>query len=206
MYRTTLVALSLAAVFSTACGPPDGGGGPITGVNPDGTPKWVNRGSGAYDGEHGKAFYGVGIVTGIDNPALLRQTGDNRARGEIAKLFDTYIAAMMKDYQRSTTTGNFKASAEEQIAPRKHAARHAGSELRARERPTGLRGPGPRPPAATHRSPQAPDLQRRRQAHLPHRSLCADLHLRPEQRLAADPERDAELSHRRLALLDEHPA
>ena len=114
MYRTTLVALSLAAVFSTACGPPDGGGGPITGVNPDGTPKWVNRGSGAYDGEHGKAFYGVGIVTGIDNPALLRQTGDNRARGEIAKLFDTYIAAMMKDYQRSTTAGNFQASAEEQ--------------------------------------------------------------------------------------------
>jgi triphosphoribosyl-dephospho-CoA synthetase len=84
------------------------------GVNPDGTPKWVRRGSGAYDGDHGKAFYGVGLVTGIQNPALRRQTADNRARGEIAKMFDLYVAAMMKDYQRSTTAGNFKASAEEQ--------------------------------------------------------------------------------------------
>jgi len=116
MTRTTVSIMALAVlVLSTACGGPAGGGGdPITGVNPDGTPKWANRGSGAYDGEHGKAFYGVGIVTGIDNPALLRQTGDNRARGEVAKLFDTYIAAMMKDYQRSTTAGDFKASAEEQ--------------------------------------------------------------------------------------------
>jgi hypothetical protein len=81
-------------------------------VNPDGTPRWVNRGNGAYDGKHGKAFYGVGLARGIDNPALLRQTADNRARGEIAKIFDTYIAAMMKDYQRSTSAGG--ASAEEQ--------------------------------------------------------------------------------------------
>jgi hypothetical protein len=81
-------------------------------VNPDGTPRWVNRGSGAYDGKHGKAFYGVGLVRGINNPALMRQTADNRARGEIAKLFDAYIAAMMKDYQRSTSAGG--ASAEEQ--------------------------------------------------------------------------------------------
>jgi hypothetical protein len=45
---------------------------------------------------------------------LARQAVDNRARGEIAKMFDTYIAAMMKDYQRSTTAGDFSASAEEQ--------------------------------------------------------------------------------------------
>jgi hypothetical protein len=87
---------------------------PVLGVNPDGTPKWVNRGSGAYDGEHGKCFYGVGLLTGVQNEALARQAADNRARGEIAKMFDLYIAAMMKDYQRSTTAGDFKASAEEQ--------------------------------------------------------------------------------------------
>ena len=87
---------------------------PIHGVTPDGKPRWVTKGSGAYDGDHGKAFYGVGIVTGIRNISLARQTADNRARGEIAKLFDVYIAAMMKDYQRSTTAGDFQASAEEQ--------------------------------------------------------------------------------------------
>jgi DNA primase large subunit len=83
-------------------------------VNPDGTPKWVNRGSGAYDGQFGKCFYGVGVLQGVQNPGLARQTVDNRARGEIAKMFDLYIAAMMKDYQRSTTAGDMQASAEEQ--------------------------------------------------------------------------------------------
>ncbi|MCK5797067.1 MAG: hypothetical protein KAI47_07790 [Deltaproteobacteria bacterium] len=110
----------LLLVFSgllMACpgpGPGRGGSNPITGVTPTGKPRWVDKGSGAFNGELGRAFYGVGLVAGIRNPALSRQTADNRARGEIAKIFHTYIAAMMKDYQRSTTAGNFKASAEEQ--------------------------------------------------------------------------------------------
>jgi hypothetical protein len=110
-----LLAFAAGCMLSVACAPsetsPDH---PVRGVNPDGTPKWVNKGSGAYEGAHGKAFYGVGLVAGIRNPALARQTADNRARGEIAKMFDLYVAAMMKDYQRSTTAGDFKASAEEQ--------------------------------------------------------------------------------------------
>jgi hypothetical protein len=77
-------------------------------------PSWVNKGSGARDGVGGKAFYGVGVSTGIRNEALARQTADNRARGEIAKIFDLYVGAMMKDYQRSTTAGDFKSSSEEQ--------------------------------------------------------------------------------------------
>ncbi|PIE18245.1 MAG: hypothetical protein CSA65_05890 [Proteobacteria bacterium] len=95
-------------------GPGHGGADPITGVTPTGKPRWVDKGSGAFNGKLGKAFYGVGLVAGVKNPALSRQTADNRARGEIAKIFHTYIAAMMKDYQRSTTAGDFKASAEEQ--------------------------------------------------------------------------------------------
>ncbi len=104
--------LVLSLIFVGCSGPSSNN--PIAGVNPDGSPKWVNRGSGAFDGEHGKAFYGVGLLTGVQNEALARQAADNRARGEVAKLFDLYIAAMMKDYQRSTTAGDFKASAEEQ--------------------------------------------------------------------------------------------
>ena len=102
------------ATFLIGCAHGPGPSHPVHGVTPDGKPRWVNRGSGAYDGANGKAFYGVGIVTGIRNISLARQTCDNRARGEIAKMFDLYVAAMMKDYQRSTTAGNFKASAEEQ--------------------------------------------------------------------------------------------
>ncbi len=113
-----MVGLFLAAgLLATGCAshiPESSPKHPILGVNPDGSPKWVRRGSGAYDGDQGKAFYGVGLLAGIRNPALARQTVDNRARGEIAKMFDLYVAAMMKDYQRSTTAGDFKASAEEQ--------------------------------------------------------------------------------------------
>jgi len=107
------ISLGLTTLLA-ACAHEPGPNHPVHGVNPDGTPKWVHRGSGAYDGEHGKCFYGVGILAGVQNPGLARQAVDNRARGEIAKMFDLYIAAMMKDYQRSTTAGNFQASAEEQ--------------------------------------------------------------------------------------------
>jgi hypothetical protein len=106
--------LALFGLLWAACSSEPGPDHPVLGVNPDGTPKWVNRGSGAFEGQYGKCFYGVGILTGVQNPGLARQAVDNRARAEIAKMFDLYIAAMMKDYQRSTTAGDFQASAEEQ--------------------------------------------------------------------------------------------
>ena len=104
---------ALGLLLASCAGNP-GPDHPVHGVNPDGSPAWVNRGSGAYEGEHGKCFYGVGLLAGVQNPALARQTVDNRARGEIAKMFDLYIASMMKDYQRSTTAGDMQSSAEEQ--------------------------------------------------------------------------------------------
>src|SRR5205823_9904969 len=77
-------------------------------------PEWVNRGSGAFGGEKGKIFYGVGIASGIRNAALRRSTSDSRARSEIAKTLDTYVAVLNKDYQASTTAGDMSASTEEQ--------------------------------------------------------------------------------------------
>lgn len=77
-------------------------------------PDWVNRGSGAFGGEKGKNFYGVGIASGIRNAALRRSTADSRARSEIAKTLDTYVAVLNKDYQASTTAGDMSASNEEQ--------------------------------------------------------------------------------------------
>jgi hypothetical protein len=77
-------------------------------------PEWVMKGSGAFGGERGRVFYGVGSVSGIKNHALARTTSDNRARAEIAKIFETYSASLMKDYMASTTAGDMKASSEEQ--------------------------------------------------------------------------------------------
>jgi len=78
------------------------------------SPAWVNKGSGAFDVDKGKVFYGVGIASGIRNRALLRSTADNRARAEIAKILETYVAVLAKDYMASTTAGDMKASSEEQ--------------------------------------------------------------------------------------------
>jgi len=77
-------------------------------------PAWVMKGSGAFDVQKGKVFYGVGSASGIKNKALLRQTSDNRARAEIAKTMETYVATLAKDYMASTTAGDMSKSSEEQ--------------------------------------------------------------------------------------------
>src|SRR4030088_1593841 len=65
-------------------------------------PDWVNRGSGAFGSDKGKMFYGVGFASGIHNVAMRRSPSDSRARAEIAKTLDTYVAVLNKDYQAST--------------------------------------------------------------------------------------------------------
>jgi len=57
---------------------------------------------------------GVGIASGIRNVALLRATADSRARAEVAKVLDSYVSVLNKDYQASTTAGDMKSSSEEQ--------------------------------------------------------------------------------------------
>jgi len=80
-----------------------------------GAPVWVVRGSGAFDdAKEGKVFYGVGMASGIGNHALLRSTAENRARNELAKIFETYSASLMKDYMASTSAADPSATAEEQ--------------------------------------------------------------------------------------------
>ena len=76
-------------------------------------PEWVSKGSGAFGGNK-KVLFGVASSTGIRNPTLARTTADNRARDEISKLIQVYSASLMKDYQASTTAGDFSATSEEQ--------------------------------------------------------------------------------------------
>ena len=77
-------------------------------------PAWVDKGSGAFGGEMGKAFYGVGSAWGIQNPSLLRSTAESRARAELARVFKTYTASLMKDYAASTMAGDPEETSEEQ--------------------------------------------------------------------------------------------
>ena len=77
-------------------------------------PKWVIQGGGAYTDTSGKAFYGVGSATGIKNFSLQRQIADDRARADLAKVFEYYTQSLTKDYQAHTTAGSFEASSEEQ--------------------------------------------------------------------------------------------
>ncbi len=77
-------------------------------------PEWVMKGSGAFDVEGSKVFYGVGAASGIQNKSLLRKTADNRARAEIAQTLETYVAYLAKDYMASTTAGDMSKSSEEQ--------------------------------------------------------------------------------------------
>jgi len=77
-------------------------------------PEWVRKGAGAFLNKGDKAFYGVGAVSGVMNKPLARTTADNRARAEIAKVFETYSASLMRDYAASTTAGDFKKTSEEQ--------------------------------------------------------------------------------------------
>ena len=79
-------------------------------------PAWVLSGGGAFTDKEGKAFYGVGSATGIKNYSLQRTVADDRARGDLAKVFEFYVSTLTKDYQAHTTIGNFENSSEEQSA------------------------------------------------------------------------------------------
>lgn len=80
-----------------------------------GEPRWVTKGSGAFDTPKGKVFFGVGSASGIQNKSLQISTSDNRARAEIAKIMETYVAVLTKDYMASTSGGvDVSQSTEEQ--------------------------------------------------------------------------------------------
>ena len=111
--KKLMVMMALAAATAlTACGHDEvkSNGG----VTFSGGPDWVNKGNGAFSGDKGKVFRGVGIAGGIRNPSMRRSSADVRARGEIAKTLDSYIAVLNKAYQRSTTAGDPTKSSDEQ--------------------------------------------------------------------------------------------
>lgn len=79
-------------------------------------PEWVNKGSGAMKDKDGKqVFYGVGIAQGIRNRALSVAAADDRGRAELAKIMNSYVTTLTKDYMASITAGDMTKSSEEQM-------------------------------------------------------------------------------------------
>ena len=78
-------------------------------------PEWTQKGSGAFKDAGQSIFYGVGIAQGIRNRALSVTAADDRARAEIAKIMNTYVAVLNKDYMASASTGVNGQSSDEQM-------------------------------------------------------------------------------------------
>jgi hypothetical protein len=79
---------------------------PLYNPNQVEAPAWVFGGSSAVTAKTGKIFFGVGSAPKMRDISMQRDRAGNRARTEILKIFNTYIAYMMKDYSRSTTAGD----------------------------------------------------------------------------------------------------
>ena len=86
----------------------------IVGCAGRGAPDWVMKGSDAFSKPEKKAFYGVGSIQGVQNLPLARTAADNRGRAEIARILETYIAALMRDYASATTGDESQRSTEQQ--------------------------------------------------------------------------------------------
>jgi hypothetical protein len=99
---SALMFVAAIGVVGSACG----GDETLTGTSASGAPNWVLKGSGAFTGDRGKAFYGVGSAPKMIDVSMQRDRANNRARRQILQIFNTYIAYMMKDYARSTTAGD----------------------------------------------------------------------------------------------------
>ena len=104
--KTTLPILALALLAGCAA--------KNTGPIAANAPEWVQKGNGAFKDAGGAVFYGVGIAQGIRNRALSVTAADDRARAEIAKIMNSYITVLTKDYMASTTAGDMTKSSEEQ--------------------------------------------------------------------------------------------
>lgn len=66
-----------------------------------GAPSWVLKGSGFFSNEHGRVIHGVCSAYGMREYDRLQATGENRAVNEVARLFDSYMALLLKDYAAS---------------------------------------------------------------------------------------------------------
>ncbi len=111
-HRFSRIALLLAAALVAGACAGNGKPSPIA----NNAPEWVNKGSAAMKDKDGKqVFYGVGIAQGVRNRALAVSAADDRGRAELAKIMNSYVTTLTKDYMASVTAGDMTKSSEEQM-------------------------------------------------------------------------------------------
>jgi hypothetical protein len=68
-------------------------------------PAWIKKSCGAFFGDKKRAICGVGIVAGMTNPGLASAAAESRGRAQIARVLNTRVKNMMKDYQSGVQGG-----------------------------------------------------------------------------------------------------
>ena len=71
-------------------------------------PTWVDMGGAAFKGD--KRVYGVGVASNISSISLRRSTADAQARAELAKIFQSRVQNLIKNYEASTGDGDKEAA------------------------------------------------------------------------------------------------
>jgi len=71
-----------------------------------GAPDWVTKDCASYIKDN-KKICGVGSIGGTRNPSIARTTAVARAKTEIARSLQTRVTAMLKDYQATTSGGEY---------------------------------------------------------------------------------------------------
>lgn len=72
-------------------------------LNIDGAPDWVNEGNQMLSDEDGRLFHGIGSAPAMGDFSLQKNTADDRARAEVARVFSSYLTVASKDYSAAAS-------------------------------------------------------------------------------------------------------
>jgi hypothetical protein len=78
-----------------------------------GAPSWVNKGTNTLNDKKGRLFHGVGIAPDIGDISLQKDTADNRARAEVARILSSYMEVVSKDYSTASNVDGQKVNEQE---------------------------------------------------------------------------------------------
>jgi hypothetical protein len=100
----------IAALFLAACA---GKTTVKSNLHIKGAPSWVNKGTNTLNDKNGRLFHGVGIAPDIGDISLQKDTADNRARAEVARILSSYMEVVSKDYSTASDVDGQRISEQE---------------------------------------------------------------------------------------------
>ncbi len=72
----------------------------------EGAPDWVNEGNQMLNDRDGRLFHGIGSAPLMGDLSLQKNTADDRARAELARVFSSYLKVVSNDYSASAGAGD----------------------------------------------------------------------------------------------------